>query len=207
MTDTTPSPDPGTPAVSVPFPGFWRHNAITPDTRAETEHDLVELLGDRVADPEAVASDMYASFMGKVESTGSPVMIASFAEELPDGKALAASLTVTHNELTGSLDQWRAVYGEVEELTVADRAAIRVVEESAVPAGIVSEEELTIVGYRYIVQVDDHSMLLFNFSTPNSALADLMLDHFESIMAGVTITGIEPPSGADEAGEATPPAD
>lgn len=182
--------------VDVPMPEFWTANEVSEATRGETERELVDMLAGKVEEPEALATEAYDEFMQRVGGGAQPLLIASFNEELDGGSRITASLMVNRNELTGSLDSWRNAYdGDALELEVSDRPALRTEESTIIPAGALFEDELTVATYRYIVEFDRRSTLVFNFTTPNAELKEIFAEHFDEIMARVTID----PSGSDDA--------
>lgn len=199
---TTPTPAGSGVRIDVPMPPIWTANEVSEATRGDTERELVEMLTDKVDEPEAVATEAYDEFMRRVGGGATPLLIASFNEELDGGSRITASLMVNRNELTGDLDAWGHAYdGDALELEVSDRPALRTEEATTIPAGALSEDELTFVTYRYIVEFDRRSTLVFNFTTPNAELKEIFAEHFDEIMARVTIDS----SGSDDAddGEAT----
>ena len=86
------------------------------------EAELVELLDEHVDDPEAVAAASYDEFMERVGGGSTPLLIASFREEMDDGSLLSASLSVTRNEVTGDLDAWSDAYADADRAHRGRRA-------------------------------------------------------------------------------------
>ena len=204
---TTPAPERVVPDrvslvdIEVPLPELWISNEIDDEGRAATEAELVEMFTGQVDDPETLAAEAYDEFMERIGGGAKPMLVASFREELSDESVLSASLMVAKNELTGSLDQWKTAYADAIEMTVADAPAIRTEEETVLPAGALFLEDVTMVTYRYIVEFDRRSTLLFTFTTPNAELRELLVAHFDEIMTRVTIEASR--SGDDAAADAS----
>lgn len=195
---TTPTPAGSGVRIDVPMPPIWTANEVSEATRGDTERELVDMLTGRVDEPEAVATEAYDEFMQRVGGGATPLLIASFKEELDGGSLITASLMVNRNELTGSLDAWRDAYdGDALELEVSDRPALRTDEATTIPAGALFEDDFTVVTYRYIVEFDRRSTLVFNFTTPNAELKEVFAEHFDEIMARVTIGSSDSDDGDD----------
>lgn len=185
--------------IEMPLPSIWTFDEVGSERRSEVEAELVELLGDHVEDPAAVAAASYEEFMERVGGGSAPLMVASLREEMDDGSVLSASLTVSKNAVTGDLASWGDAYSDSDAITVADEPALRTFEQATVEATGLFDEPLTVSTWRYVVAFDRQSVLLFSFSSPNAELGDLLVEHFDGIMAGVRIT----PSG--EPPKAPPP--
>jgi hypothetical protein len=173
--------------IDVPLPEIWTFEPVDPDRRGVVEAELVELLGEHVDDPEAVAAVAYDEFMERVGAGTAPLLIASFREEMDDGSLLSASLNVTRNEVTGDLDAWSDAFADATELTVAGESALRTFARSTVEVTGLFDEPITVSTWRYVVAFDPRSVLLFTFSSPNSDLDDLFEEHFDAIMSEVHI--------------------
>lgn len=177
--------------LHVPLPEIWEATELSAEERDRATIDLAQMLDGAVDDPDTVAEESVAEFMGRLGGGGRPLLIASMREELDDGSVLAASLTVVRNELGGDLEPWRQAYPGADDVEVMDRPALRAHEETVVRAPDLFDEPLTLVSWRYLVPFDAGSVLMFSFSSPNGELDDLLVDHFDAIMAGVALV----PSG------------
>ncbi len=180
--------------IAIPLADMWTYHELGASERATAESELAEMLADQVDDPEAVASASMDEFMQKLGAGSLPLLVASFREDLNDedddeSAILAASLIVTKNDLSGSLDPWREAYGDdADEVEVLDAPALRIEERMNVKSGDLFAEPVQVVTWRYVVPFGPKSVLLFAFSTPNHELDDLLLAHVDEIMRGVTIT-------------------
>jgi hypothetical protein len=173
--------------IEMPLPPIWTFDEVGPERRTDVEAELVELLGDAVDDPAAVAAASYDEFMERVGGGSAPLLVASFREEMDDGSVLSASLTVSKNAVTGDLAAWSDAYPGSDVITVADEPALRAFEQATVEATGLFDEPLTVSTWRYVVAFDRQSVLLFTFSSPNAELGDLLDGHFDGIMADVRI--------------------
>lgn len=188
--------------VAVPLPEPWTFHQLGDDDLAATQDELVTLLDGKVDDPRSVAADAMAEFLERIGAGSRPMLLASVREDLGEERILAISLIVTRNELGGSLDPWRDAFQDAEDLvevTVLDEPAVRIASRAMVDAGDLFEEPLQVVTWRYVVPFDDRSVLVFAFSTPNHELDEILLEHVEMIMSGVSISLSEPASGENPA--------
>lgn len=173
--------------IDVPLPEIWTFNGLDTDDRSAAVAELTELLDCQVDDPDAVASSSMDEFLDRVSGGGTPLLIASFREEMDDESILSAALVVAKNSVGGSLDPWRGAYADAVEVTVLGEPALRTFEQSMVQAADLFDEPLTVVTWRYLVPFDARSILMFSFSSPNAELDEELLEHFDEIMAGVEI--------------------
>ena len=171
--------------IDVPLPEIWTFNDLGSDNRSATEAELAELLADKVDDPDAVAASSMDEFLDRVGGGGTPLLIASFREEMDDESILSASLVVAKNDVGGSLDPWRQAYADAVDVTVLGEPALRTYERTMVRAGDLFDDDLTVVTWRYLVPFDARSILMFSFSSPNAELDGELLEHFDDIMADV----------------------
>ncbi len=173
--------------LHVPLPEIWSYFDLGADGRSEATAELAGMLAGKVDDPEAVAAESVTEFLDKVGGGSAPIMLASLRVEMDDGSLLAATMMVTRNDLGASLEPWRAAYADSVDVTVNEAAALRTFEQVHTQVGDLFEGPLTIVAWRYVVPMDDHSVLLFTFSSPNAELAEELLEHFEDIMSEVRV--------------------
>ena len=174
--------------IELQLPEIWSFHELDATTLARTEGEIAEMLAGKVDDPAVVAHDSVEEFMNQAGGGGEPLLLAGFREEMDDGSMLTASLTVSKNGLGGSLEPWRDAYPDADDVEVLGDEALRTFEQTVAHVPELFEEPLTMLTWRYIVPFDVRSVLLFAFTTPNAELDDLMLDHFEFIMSGLTIT-------------------
>lgn len=177
--------------IDVELPEIWESHSLDAEANEEAIQQMAELLADKVDDPELVARETFVEFLQRVGGGGEALMYASVNEELDDESVLAATMTVTRNDLTGDLDAWRDVYEDSIDLTVADHDAIRIVEETMVRADEFFEEPLTVSTWRYVVTLGT-GVMIFAFTTPNHELREVFEDHFDAIMDHVRIQPSEP---------------
>ncbi|MEL6894275.1 MAG: hypothetical protein AAFP84_21970 [Actinomycetota bacterium] len=178
--------------ISIPLTEIWTHHVLGADERANAEAEITSLLAGDVDDPETVAAATMEEFVERIGGGSIPMLVASFREEMDDGSIFAASLVVTKNELSGSLEPWSEAYGDdAVGVDVAGAPALRIDERSRVAAGALFDEPVEILTWRFVVPFDARSVLMFAFSSPNHDLADILLEHVEEIMSGVEIAGSE----------------
>lgn len=174
--------------LEVQLPELWTVHTLGDDERAAAIGELTALLDGKVDDPAAVAAESMDEFMVRVGAGSQPVMLASFREALSDESVLCASLIVTHNGLSGSLEPWSEAYGDsADEIELLGAPALRIEERANVAAGDVFDEAVKIVTWRYVVPVDGRSVAVFAFSTPNHELDELLLTHFDEIMHRISM--------------------
>lgn len=198
MTEATPTEpvlDPIDPVdIDIQLTEHWTAHRLDDEATAQAIEQIAAALADQVDDATGVARDTYAEFLLRIGGGGDALFYASLDEELDD-TVLAATLTVTRNDLTGDLDAWRDVYEASIDTEVAGAEAIRVVEDTTVQAEELFDEPITICSWRYVVAFGPSSVLIFAFSTPNHELREEFEEHIEAIMAHVTI---EPSGGPAE---------
>jgi hypothetical protein len=178
--------------IDIPLPEIWTFSELGTDERTEAETELTTMLADKVDDPAAVATASVDEFMERIGGGSQPLLLGSFREEMDDGSILSASLIVSKNELSGSLDPWRNAYPDAVEVAVMDEVALRTFEQSKVQMPELFDEPLTVCTWRYLVPFDERSILMFTFSSPNHELTEELEDHFGDIMNDVGITANAP---------------
>lgn len=182
--------------LDLQLPEIWTITDLSDEAQAATEAELAAMLADDVDDPEVVAAASMEEFRERIGGGSTPVLIASLRQELDDGALLAASLIVTKNDLTGSLEPWTEAYGDAAvDVEVLGAPALRIEERSNVNAGELFDGPVQIVTWRYVVPFDARSVLMFAFSTPNHELDELLLEHVEMIMSGVSVSLSDHASG------------
>lgn len=174
--------------ITLPLPSIWVANEMGDDQLADTEQELIEMLTGKVDDPESTAKQAMADFLDQVGGGRPPLLLASFREVMDDESLLSATLTVTKNELGGSLEPWRQAYADADDIEVMDAPALRTFETTMLNAPELFDEGVHVLTWRYIVPFDERSILMFAFTTPNHELDDIFLEHFDDIMSEVSIT-------------------
>ncbi len=182
--------------VRVPLPPIWGAHVIDEEKRISTEAEIAEILEGKVDDPEAMAAAQWDDYMQRAGGGTAPLFIASFREDFEDESTLAATMTVIHNQ-AGDLETWAEAFEDAEPCTVSDRDAVLTYEATTVGIPGLADEPITVCTWRWIVDFDETSTVVFSFSSPNHELQKQLYDHYESIMADVTITATEPPADAD----------
>jgi len=171
--------------VDVPLPEIWTFHELDADGLRVAEAEVAEMLADKVDDPEAVAAASVEEFMERIGGGARPLLVASFREEMSDGSIFTGSLNVVKNDLGGSLDPWREAYADADDVEVMGESALRTFEQATVQLPGLFDEPLTVCTWRYLVPFDPRSILMFTFSSPNSELADDLVEYFDDIMANV----------------------
>lgn len=176
----------GRAELTVPLPPAWDRAGFVGAPRDAAVQRLGEEIAALGATPTVGVDQMLDEFARFVGAGSDPLMTAWLHLVDEDDEHLGANLVVVRNSVSGELGTWSETFPDAVGLELAGRPALKIRSESEVSGGPFARPAV-LVTWRYVLPLDDESVLLFTFTSLNAAVAEVLDEYFDRIMAAVTI--------------------